>query len=108
MKTRLEERADQILGTPKSRVERVRPASRSDDRVRLFTRRGYDWTKRFPRVVDALRRMKVSSITLDGEAVVSGADGVSDFNALHSQRCDEMVFLYAFDLLAARTTGENL
>ena len=72
---------------------------RTDDRVRLLTRRGYDWTKRFPRVVDALKRLKVSSITLDGETVVCGGDGVSDFNRLHSQRCDDMVFLYAFDLL---------
>ena len=72
---------------------------RTDDRVRLFTRRGYDWTKRFPRVVDAARRLQVSSIILDGEAVVCGEDGVSDFDRLHSQRCDEHVFLYAFDLL---------
>ena len=54
---------------------------RTEDRVRLLTRRGYDWTDRFPRVVDALKRLKVSSITLDGEAVVCGQDGVSDFNA---------------------------
>ena len=33
---------------------------RADDRVRLLTRRGYDWTKRFPRVVDALTRLKPS------------------------------------------------
>ena len=50
-------------------------------------------------MVDALKRLKASSITVDGEAVVCGQDGVSDFNALHSQRCDELVFLYAFDLL---------
>lgn len=72
---------------------------RTGDRVRLLTRRGYDWTKRFPRAVDALTRLKASSITLDGEAVVCGADGVSDFYRLHSQGCDELVFLYAFDLL---------
>ncbi len=79
---------------------------RSDDRVRLLTRRGYDWTKRFPRVVQALKRLKVNSITLDGEAVVCGEDGVSDFNRLHSQRWDELVFLYAFDLL--EMNGEDL
>ena len=71
---------------------------RTDDRVRLLTRRGYDWTKRFPRVVDAVKRLRVNSIALDGEAVVCGEDGVSDFNRLHSQSCDEHVFLYAFDL----------
>ena len=40
---------------------------RTEDRVRLLTRRDYDWTKRFPRMVDALKLLKVSSITLDGE-----------------------------------------
>ena len=29
---------------------------RTDDRVRLFTRRGYDWSHRFPRVVEAVMR----------------------------------------------------
>jgi bifunctional non-homologous end joining protein LigD len=32
--------------------------------------------------------------------VVLGADGVSDFNALHSHRHDDEVQLYAFDILA--------
>jgi hypothetical protein len=27
---------------------------RSDDRVRLFTRRGYDWTERNPRIAKAM------------------------------------------------------
>jgi len=35
-------------------------------------------------------------ITIDGEAVLLGADGASDFNALHSRRQDEEVQLYAF------------
>jgi ATP-dependent DNA ligase len=37
---------------------------------------------------------------IDGEAVLLGVDGVSDFNALHSRQCDEEVQLYAFDILA--------
>jgi ATP-dependent DNA ligase len=37
---------------------------------------------------------------LDGEAVVLGVDGVSDFNALHSRKHDDEVQLYAFDILA--------
>ncbi|WP_245473830.1 hypothetical protein [Bradyrhizobium zhanjiangense] len=35
---------------------------------------------------------------LDGEAVVLGVDGISDFNALHSRKHDQEVQL--FDLLA--------
>ena len=37
---------------------------------------------------------------LDGEAVVLGVDGVSDFGALHSGKCNDEVQLYAFDILA--------
>lgn len=37
---------------------------------------------------------------LDGEAVVLGVDGVSDFDALQSRRHDDEVQLYAFDMLA--------
>src|SRR6267378_8606387 len=38
-----------------------------NDRVRIYTRRGADWTKRFPRIVKAVQRLRVSSVLLDGE-----------------------------------------
>ena len=41
-----------------------------------------------------------SRFILDGEAVVLGVDGISDFDALHSRQNDEEVQLYAFDCLA--------
>ena len=37
---------------------------------------------------------------LDGEAVVLGVDGNSDFAALHSRKHDAEVQFYAFDMLA--------
>ena len=37
---------------------------------------------------------------LDGEAVVLGIDGISDFNALHSRKHDHEVQFCAFDILA--------
>jgi bifunctional non-homologous end joining protein LigD len=37
---------------------------------------------------------------IDGEAVVLGVDGRSDFEALHSRKHDDEVQLYAFDMLA--------
>jgi hypothetical protein len=43
--------------------------------VRLFTRRGYDWTDRYPAIANAAGKLKARSFTLDGEAVVCGADG---------------------------------
>ena len=43
---------------------------------------------------------------IDGEAVLLGIDGISDFTALHSRKHDEQVQLYAFDILAF--DGEDL
>jgi ATP-dependent DNA ligase len=55
--------------------------------VRLITRNGYDWTNRYPWVVEAARMNSV----IDGEAVVLGVDGIPDFNALHSRQHDDGV-----------------
>jgi bifunctional non-homologous end joining protein LigD len=74
-------------------------ARRNGDRVRLYTRRGYDWTDRYPLIVDALHSLRVRSVTIDGEAVWCGTDGRPDFDKLHSAAYDEQVFLYGFDLL---------
>ena len=43
---------------------------------------------------------------LDGEAVLLGADGRSDFNGLHSRRHDDGVQFYAFDCLVS--DGDDL
>ena len=43
---------------------------------------------------------RIKQFVIDGEAVVLGVDGVSDFNALHSGRHNEEVQLCAFDVLA--------
>ena len=72
---------------------------RQGARVRLFTRRGFDWSHRFPLIVEAAGSLRVSSISIDGEAVVCGDDGISDFDRLHSQCWDAAVFLFAFDVL---------
>ena len=61
---------------------------RQDDRVRLFTRRGFDWTDRFARIVEAARKLKAGAFVIDGEAVVCGADGIADFAKLHSKAYD--------------------
>ena len=45
-------------------------------------------------------------MTLDGEAVSCGANGVSDFEKLHSQTHNDSVSLYAFDLL--QLNGDDL
>jgi bifunctional non-homologous end joining protein LigD len=70
-------------------------ARRDGNRVRLFTRRGYDWSAKYPWIVDSLLSLKVRSIIVDGEAVWCGKDGKSGFDRLHSNAHDEQVFLYA-------------
>jgi bifunctional non-homologous end joining protein LigD len=79
---------------------------RDGKRVRLFTRNGHDWTDRYPLIVEAALKNRSTSFVIDGEAVLLGADGVSDFDGLHSRRHDDEVQLYAFDALVA--DGEDL
>jgi bifunctional non-homologous end joining protein LigD len=79
---------------------------RNGDRVRLITRNGYDWTKRYPWIVESALKNRVKQFVIDGEAVILGVDGLSDFNALHSGRRNDEVQLYAFDVLAL--AGEDL
>ncbi|WP_371740546.1 DNA ligase [Bradyrhizobium sp. LCT2] len=73
---------------------------RNGRRVRLVTKNGHNWTDRFPWIVQAALRNREQRFAVDGEAVVLGVDGISDFNALHSRRHDNKVQLYAFDVLA--------
>jgi bifunctional non-homologous end joining protein LigD len=67
--------------------------------VRLFTRRGFDWTDRYPAIAAVAAKLRAKSFTLDGEAAVSGADGVAVFAALHRRRAVPDAILHAFDLL---------
>ena len=73
---------------------------RDGDRVRLITRGGYNWTDRYPWIVEAARKIRQKQFVLDGEAVVLGVDGISDFDALHSRKHDDEVQFCAFDILA--------
>jgi ATP-dependent DNA ligase len=66
-------------------------ARRDGKRVRLFTRRGYDWSGKYPRIVEALLSLRVRSIIVDGEAVWAGQDGKSDSDKLHCHRHDDQV-----------------
>jgi ATP-dependent DNA ligase len=45
---------------------------RDHDRVRLITKGGHDWTKRYPWIVEAARKNRVKQFILDGEAVGAG------------------------------------
>jgi bifunctional non-homologous end joining protein LigD len=65
---------------------------RDGDVVRLFTRRGYEWTHRFQSIVDHARRLKPRVFVIDAQAVFCGEDGVPDFERLMSRRVDREVF----------------
>ena len=68
--------------------------------MRLFTRSGADWSKRYPWIIADASRLSVSHAVMDAECCCAGPDGVTDFNALHSRLNDNQAFAYAFDLLA--------
>jgi ATP-dependent DNA ligase len=67
--------------------------------VRLRTRNAVDYTDRLPAIATAAARLKVDCFTIDGEAVVIGPDGLTDFEALRRRGSGDVAVLYAFDLL---------
>ena len=54
-------------------------AVRAGGKVKLFSRRGNDFTDRFPAAVGAIAALKVRSCILDGEAIVVDENGLSTF-----------------------------
>src|SRR5579859_7548804 len=79
---------------------------RDGERVRVFSRRGHDWTARLPTITGGAASIKAKSFTMDGEAVVIGADGLSRFDELRRAAGARAAFLYAFDFL--ELDGEDL
>jgi bifunctional non-homologous end joining protein LigD len=73
--------------------------------VRLFTRRGYDWTGRYPAIASAAAKIRAQSFTLDGGAVVCSEDGVAILNASHRHGAVREAILQAFDLLEPNGKG---
>jgi bifunctional non-homologous end joining protein LigD len=54
----------------------------AEGRVKLYTRNGYDFTIRFPKIVEAMTSFSVRSCVLDGEAIVVNRDGLSVFDLI--------------------------
>ena len=74
-------------------------ARRDSVGIRLITRRGNDWSDRFPLVVEAVTHLKVRSCLIDGEVVCCDEHGLARFDVLRRRRNEVDAFLYAFDLL---------
>ena len=49
--------------------------------VRLLTRKGLDWTEKFPNVAQAVAQLPATTALIDGEIVVEDESGVSSFSA---------------------------
>ena len=72
--------------------------------IRLLTRRGNDWSSRFPLVMEAVYHLKVRSCLIDGEVVCCDEHGLAIFEVLRQRRHEASAFLFAFDLLELNGT----
>jgi ATP dependent DNA ligase domain len=73
----------------------------ANEGVKVFTRRGNDWTKRFRKVADDAFLISAGSAIIDGEVVVPAADGTTDFSVLQNELKGKSrkIVMVAFDLL---------
>jgi bifunctional non-homologous end joining protein LigD len=69
--------------------------------VRLYSRNAFDWTVRLAAIAAVAERIKAKSFTIDGEAVVLGADGLSRFEELRRREAARTAILYAFWITSA-------
>jgi bifunctional non-homologous end joining protein LigD len=72
-----------------------------DATVKVFTRRGNDWTRRFRKIAHDAWHVNAGSAIIDGEIVVPAADGTTDFSVLQNELKEKSskIVLVAFDLL---------
>ncbi|MDA9440362.1 DNA ligase [Bradyrhizobium sp. CCBAU 51745] len=74
--------------------------------VKILSKSGLDWTWRFPWIAETALKMKQQRFVIDGEICVLDVQGISDFNALQSNKHNGEAQLYAFDLVAPE--GDDL
>jgi bifunctional non-homologous end joining protein LigD len=70
--------------------------------VRLYSRRGNDWTSRLAELAEALTAIPVPAVILDAELCLAGADWVADFHGLQAAidgRQQHELAVFAFDIL---------
>jgi len=67
--------------------------------ARAFTRNRNDWTDRYPGIIAAAEKLRCRSAVIDGEVVVQGKDGCSDFEGVQSAMRwhPERLVFFAFD-----------
>lgn len=79
-----------------------------DDGIRALTSSGADWTRKYTGIVEAAADLGLKSAIIEGEAVVTGADGKPNFHALQGlvHKDPYATVFGAFDLL--HLNGEDL
>jgi bifunctional non-homologous end joining protein LigD len=72
-----------------------------DAAVKVFTRRGNDWTNRFRKIAADAWHVNAASAIIDGEVVVLAEDGTTDFSVLQNELKgrSKKIVMVAFDLL---------
>ncbi len=81
-------------------------ALRDASGVRLLTRNGNDFTKRFPLAAAAVAALPGRSCLIEGEAIACDDDGLAVFELIRRSRNHASAILCAFDLL--EIDGEDL
>jgi bifunctional non-homologous end joining protein LigD len=72
-----------------------------NDAIKVLTRRGNDWTRRFNKIAADAYLINTGSAIIDGEVVVPATDGTTDFSVLQNElrgKSNRLVMI-AFDLL---------
>lgn len=81
-------------------------ARRDAASVRLITRKGNDFTGRFPFIAMAVAALPARSCLIDGEAIVCDDNGLAVFDLIRRRRTSATAVHCAFDLL--ELDGEDL
>jgi bifunctional non-homologous end joining protein LigD len=68
--------------------------------VTIFTKNGHDYTSRLPTIARGLASLTSYPLVIDGKLVASDGSGFPDFRALHFRTSDQVLCIWAFDLLA--------
>jgi bifunctional non-homologous end joining protein LigD len=73
----------------------------ANEAIKIFTRRGNDWTNRFRKVADEAWHIAARSAIIDGEIVAPAENGTTDFSVLQNELKgrSKKIVMVAFDLL---------
>ena len=80
-------------------------AYKQDNNIKLVSRNGKDYTKKFAGIANSLLKLDYTCFILDGEVVVFDKNGKSNFSLLHNSNSNNFHYV-VFDILSLE--GEDL